>query len=49
MSFLIATCPGNVDLYLLLDERQMKLVLEWKVNPISESTALMEMISVIFI
>lgn len=49
MFIFIATCPGNVDSCLLLEGRQMKLVSEWEVNPISESIALTEMISVIFI
>lgn len=46
--FLIAMCPENADLYLLLEGRQMKLVLEYMVNPISESIAYGKMISVIF-
>lgn len=46
--FLIAMCPENADLYLLLEGRQMKLVLEYMVNPISESIAHGKMISIIF-
>lgn len=35
--------------YLLLEGRQMKLVVECKVNPISESTAHGKMFPVVFI
>lgn len=45
---LASMCLENADLYLLLEGRQMKLVLEYMVNPISESIAHGKMISVIF-
>lgn len=46
---LFSMCPENADLHLLLEGRQRKLILEWKVNPISESIAYGKMISVISI
>lgn len=47
--FLFTMCPENADLYLLLEGRQMKLILELKFNLISESPAHGKMISVISI